>query len=274
MTHRRNFLFLLVGASLLSAQSGYARPPALSYWRNGPLLFLGTYHTNSVDDPQIAEMRDHIAGFEADLILVEGGSWPEFANPLDAIAPYGELAYATNLAKSLGRRVADADPAIALEHQHTLSVHGADRTRLYYVLRMVPQFTRAAEAGGPAVEKAMAAWLHSKALSDLPETSLPLDSLDRLQELCARDFPTLGEWKNAANGRWWSQRTPTTESFLPIVQATAVAFRDEYIANRITTEIKAGKRVLVVAGGAHLSAARRLLLPVLTAPSRPPPPSS
>ncbi len=180
--------------------------------------------------------------------------------------PYGELAYAASVARSLGRRVEDADPGIASEHGHTLSVHGADQTRLYYVLRMVPQFTRAADAGGPSAEKAMTAWLQSKGLSDLPDASIPLDSLDHLQELCARELPSLGAWRNAADGRWWSPRTPTPETFLQVVQATALAFRDQYIANRIASELRAGKRILVVAGGAHLSAARRLLQSVLATP--------
>lgn len=255
MIARRAFLLLLLGPPLAAAQPATPQRPAVSYWRNGPLLFLGTSHTNSVDDPQIPEIRHHIASFDADIVLVEGGTWPGFQNPTEAIASFGELAYAASVARSLGRRVEDADPSIVSEHAHTLSVHGADRTRLYYVLRMVPQFTRAAEVGGPSVDRAMIAWMSSTNLADLADTSISLTSLDRLQELCARELPALGDWRNAADGRWWSTRTPTPETFLQTVQATALAFRDQHIANRIAMELTGGKRVLVVAGKSHLTAA-------------------
>ena len=266
MVDRRSLALLLLSPALCVAQLAPSdRPrPALSYWREGPLLFIGTSHTNSIDDPQIKAMHELIVGFRADIALVEGGEWPEFADPTDAIASYGELAYAKSLAKSLGVRAEDADPNIDSEHMHTVTVHGADRTRLYYALRMVPQFARAAQIGGPSVDESMARWLKSGHLGDLPEASVPLDSVNQLQELCSRELPSIRDWQNAANGKWWSTRG-APETFLQAVQATAAAFRDRYIVSRVASELKAGKRVLVVAGAAHMVAAHNMLPSVLQA---------
>ena len=259
MIQRRAILVALIWSSTSFAQPAGSRPPAVSFWRDGPLLFLGTSHTNSVDNPQIRELRQHISSFDADLLLVEGGKWSIYANPDDAIAPEGELSFAANLGRALGRRVEDADPSIESQLAHTLGVHGADRTTLFFALQMVPQFTRAAEQGGRPVEEAMTFWLRSPQAAGLPKPSIPLESIERLQALCAKELPELGSWKNAADGSWWSPNAPTPRSFLQAVQATTAEYRDQHIATRIAGELKAGKRVLVVAGGAHMTAARRLV---------------
>lgn len=265
MFSRRVVLSVALYPVLCAAQTPLSQPhPPISSWWQGPLLFLGTSHTNSVDDPQIGEIRRQMLAFKPDIVLVEGGAWPEFDDPLYAIAPYGELAYAKSLAKSLGVPADDVDPPIGPERAETLRVHGGDRASLYYALRMVPQFARAADAGGPSVDDAMSSWLKSSRIAEL-KASVLLDDTKALQELCSRELPVLGDWRNAADGTWWSPRG-APKSFLQTAQTTSAQFRDRYIVSRIVTALRQEKRVLVVAGAAHMVAAHELLPTALRAP--------
>lgn len=225
----------------------------------GALLFLGTAHTNAADDPQLPDIREHLARFDPDLVLVEGGAWPQVQDPEAVVAQHGELAFAFNVARALGKPVEDADPDLRAQIRHVVAVHGADQAKLFYLLRMAPQYARAQARGAGALEASMQAWLRSAYMQEIAGTSAPITTTAQLHDACARLLPQLGDWKNAADPIWWRRQVDAPANFLPDVQDTSSAYRDSYLLRRIATELRLGHKVAVVAGGAHLDAVRTQL---------------
>lgn len=222
----------------------------------GELLFIGTAHTNDPQDPQLLDIRERLKAFRPELVLVEGGAWPRAATPLDAVRRDGEMGFAANLARDLGIATGDADPPFGDEIAAVVRAHGPDRSKLFYALRMAPQFERA--FGRDGMDAPMARWLRSAPMHGIEGTSLPVDDPAQLQAACVRWLPDLADWRDAAAPRWWREDGGAV-TWLLDVQRTSSAVRDRHLTRRLASELRAGRRVLVVAGAAHLDAARAQL---------------
>ncbi len=224
------------------------------------LLVLGTVHTHDPDDPQLAEMEQKFAAFNPNEVLIEGGKWPVAASKREAMSNYGELGLAHFLAKERALTAGDADPGFAAEMTHVSALHGAEETKLYYVLRMLPQFRR--EADSTPLEAKVARWLNYATFDEVPSLKGVMVSIPELDAATRKWFPAAGDWRDA---KWESVYTDVHTPPLKGVAWTSIHFRDNYLTEQLVKGLRAGKRILAVVGLTHLDAQRAAVLPALLA---------
>lgn len=163
--------FTAIAASLLAGSASAGSPPAHGLApRDGgvptlrhtkasgaSLLFIGTRHTFSPHDPQLEQLRSLINGFAPTIALVEGGNWPIELPLSTLVRRYGEMAYVARVARDGGATLVSADPPFSDEVRIVANRFGMVSTKLFYILRMVPQTLRASSEH-PA-ERRLVAWM-------------------------------------------------------------------------------------------------------------------
>lgn len=211
---------------------------------------VATRHSNDPSDPQMEDLATLIGSYQPDVVLVEGGRWPLIRPVEAAITRYGELAYASNLARALGIRVDESDPPLTDEIAHVVERQGADRARLLYALRMVPQFIRTSSEPGDIATR-LERWLRSAEMKAISGSDKVI-TIDDLERMCQRELPKVSGgpcWSVWGGSQW-------TGTWLDEVRETSSTFRDRYTLDRVLEQYLASRRVVVVAGLAHLDAMR------------------
>lgn len=251
-----------LAASLASAQVGQ-EPRTLSVYHlqagsSTGILILGTSHTNDPTNQQLSELERQYAAFAPTRVFVEGGKWPVAETRAETVSRYGEMAYASLLAKQAGIAPEDADPDLSSEMDHVAQIEGPERTKLYYALRMVRQFR--SESDTRSIDEKMSAWLHSEYFK---RSALLRGVIANLSELDAavRDIlPSVGDWHSVSPQ--WMQAT-NAESPLATVAKMSSQYRAQFLTDKIVASMIEGERVLAVIGLAHLDEQRMALLPAL-----------
>lgn len=223
---------------------------------DGELLILGSVHTHDPDDVQIQELESQLLAFQPKEILVEGGPWPVAASKVEAVKKYSEMGYAYYLARQAGVPVTDADPELTSEMDQVAKLHGAELTKLYYVLRMLPQF-RAQTA--MSVDSQVSAWLGSQWFQKSAVMNSTITSLAELDSVSRKYLPELDDWRNVP----WQWTDGAASPLSEVVKASSKV-RDAHLTGLLTDKLRRRQnRILVVVGLAHLDAQMVNLIPAL-----------
>jgi hypothetical protein len=218
--------------------------------KNAALLYLGTRHTFDPEDDQIEAIEKFLAEFRPTLVVVEGGDWPLAADKTQAIRKYGEFGFARFLAGQKNIRWKSFEPTLDDEMAEVLKQHTPTEAKLYYALRLVPQWV-ATDSGN--IEQNMAAFLApEKSLANFGK-HFPPDTKPRtvaeLAEVCQTQFPELKDWRKI--GFQYTEIGKKTSVFHK-VQKTSSAMRNRAIEAEIFAAMAKGERVMVLAGINHL----------------------
>ncbi len=215
--------------------------------RGKELLFIGTNHTFTPGDPQIAGVEAFFKAFEPTLVLIEGGDWAIADSKEQAVSKYGEMGFTRFLAAKANIKAMSADAPEGETIAAGLKEHTATDTKLYFALRVVPQWAK--QATGKTVEENMRDYLASpKFNSYFPPNTLP-QNIEELQQQLAKRIPTLKDWKSFKYN--WAF-DGGDKSFLNEVDTTVNNFRNNYFKDQIFTGLRKGERVFVIAGYTHL----------------------
>ena len=223
------------------------------------LLVLGTTHTNDPNDQQVREIEEQFEAFAPSLVLVEGGKWPVAATKKEAVMRYGEMGLAYYLANKNSLLAVDADPEFTAEIQHVVSVHGAEMTKLFYVLRMLRQFRD--ESDRTPLDSKIESWLKNPLFEEIADFKGLIQTLPELDATTRKYIPTVN-WRDVKLGL--ADTKANTPQFNAIA-ATSSEFRDNYLTSLLVDRLLAGKRVLVVIGLSHMDVQRTAVLPALLA---------
>ncbi len=226
--------------------------------KHAALLYLGTEHSHDPEHEEMAAIEKFVATFQPTLIVVEGGYWPLEANKTEAIRRHGEFGFARFLAAKNNIRWKSFEPPLDEETAQVLAQHAATDAKLYYALRMVPQWVQQETA--TTIEQKMAAFLSAeKSLvnfgKNFPADTRPL-TVDELVELCAVKLPELRDWRKI--GTTYNEIGKKANSFYA-VKKTTTAIRNQAIEKEMVAAIEKGERVMVLAGGGHFG----MITPVL-----------
>jgi hypothetical protein len=218
--------------------------------KNAALLFFGTAHSFSPENPQLQDIEDMWRRFRPDVVLIEGGSWPLAKNRTEAVSKYGEMGFSTWLASITKTKIVDADPPIVDEMHHVAKVHTFERTKLYYVLRMVPQWRDELRNGtSGTLQEKLVSFLNSPNFKKIDSLANILTTEEAFEKAFRTHIPNVADWKTID----WKVTSGMVESCsINAVAKTSARYRDQHMVKKIMQFMQEGKRVLVVAGNDHL----------------------
>ncbi|MBX7230239.1 MAG: hypothetical protein K1X48_11630 [Burkholderiaceae bacterium] len=243
------------------AEQGFQKGVSTIYRekKSSALLYVGIRHTYESSDPQIALIEKFFTEFRPTLVLIEGGNWPVAASKTDAIKLYGEMGFLRFLAASEKLESRSFDTDLHIEITEALKYHSPEDVKLYFLLRMVPQFR--ARDGLEAVNDRMTEYLNLIHTSNsfglsLPPTTAP-KNLQELNEMFILRFGPLVDWRTVDANLSISDKK---FKLLLDIDKTVNEFRNNVIEKEIFIAMDKNFRVMILSGYTHLSAlAQRIL---------------
>lgn len=223
--------------------------------KSSALLYLGIRHTFDSTDPQIALIEKFFTEFRPTLVLIEGGNWPIAASKSDAIKLYGEMGFTRFLAATGKIESRSFDPHDSTQITEALKYHSPEDVKLYFLLRMVPQFR--AREGLEAVNDRMAKYLTSSYfdLSLLANTAPK--NLQELNEMFILRFGPSVDWRTVDANLSISDKK---FKLLLDIDKTVNDFRNNAIEKEIFDAMDKNSRVMILSGYTHLGAlAQRIM---------------
>ena len=221
------------------------------------LLFVGTEHAFDPSAALFGVLDADWDAFAPQHLIVEGGDWPILADRQAQIRAYGEMGYLSQRARTAGVEVSSFEPTRAEEDRRVLDADTIDTAKLYFVLRMVPQWRNT--AGLDAVAPKAAEFLSAFARrTDVPSALIdrrPLSIAD-IDAMTKALYGPTADWRSIdAHLRIDGQSSPA----LRAVDAKVNALRNDRLFEAIRQAIDRRKRTMVVAGSTHLAALLRRL---------------
>ncbi|MFN5027786.1 MAG: hypothetical protein ACK5D9_01430 [Burkholderiales bacterium] len=222
--------------------------------KQGGLLFFGSKHSFDPRDQQNSDIETLWARFAPTVAVVEGGNWPTVNDRSEAIRQYGEMGLATLLAAKSKVRKLDADPPIEQELDYVLQTNSPEVVKLYYVLRMVPQWR--SESNVAPIEEKLSKFLVGRTFKSNRALSRVLNTQQEFEATLNSVSPQLAQWKSLT-GSFVS--VAGSGSRLAAVAKSSNQFRDDYMFRQVADLVNKGERVFLVAGNDHLIAQRSKL---------------
>jgi len=225
--------------------------------RDCALLFVGTEHAFDPSAALFGVLDADWDAFAPQHLIVEGGDWPILADREAQIRAYGEMGYLSQRARTAGVEVSSFEPTRAEEDRRVLDADTIDTAKLYFVLRMLPQWRNT--AGLDAVAPKAAEFLSAFARrTDVPSALIdrrPLSIAD-IDAMTKALYGPTADWRSIdAHLRIDGQSSPA----LRAVDAKVNALRNDRLFEAIRQAIDRRKRTMVVAGSTHLAALLRRL---------------
>ena len=210
------------------------------------LAFLGTNHTFDPDHAQIGGIETAFKRFKPSLVLTEGGLWPVADTQQQTIRQYGEMGLVTFMAKKAGIAIRSADAPTKDEIKYALNEHEASLVKLYYALRLVPQWAK--QETGLGMDENMNKLLKNGIDGELVEVAPR--NISELEQICLRHIPELLDWRSVQHNLSFDGGKV---SILNEVDRTVNQFRNDYMEKMILEGIQANQDVFIIAGVTHLA---------------------
>lgn len=212
----------------------------------GQLLYFGSRHFFDPDDPQVSQIQELWSEFEPTLALNEGGD-PVVSGTLeDAVRQFGEPGLVRYLAGRDNTPVMSLEPGSTREVASLLPHYSREQIKLFYILRMVPQYRQATLTipFEKKIEEDLRWFAKTYDLPGAPRT------LSEIEETCESLLPDLAQWRDVPQ----SYFDPVREisRFTNDISRRLSDLRDEHMVDLLTSKVKAGARVFAVVGGSHV----------------------
>ncbi len=202
----------------------------------GELIYFGATHSNDRAHPQVEQIIELWDQQQPTVALYEGRSRGYFYGMLiEPFAGLPEPALVHKLARRHDTRLITLEPNYADEVAELLNTYSPEQVALYFFLRVYRS-----ESGGVANDS-LAAHLLGKR-TDVDGLRDALSSLQRVDELWARDFADAEAW-----------RTNRHEiGYLAQISQDSRRIRGEHMARLLIHLVNQGERVFAVVGSGHV----------------------
>jgi hypothetical protein len=222
----------------------------------GELLFFGARHTSDPADPQISLIERLWAEFRPDVAFSEGGIRPASRTRDEAVRRYGEPGLLRFLAGRDRVPLRNLEPPNHEEAAALAREFPPENVKLFYLLRYLDSYSSSVHgrSAGQYAEGVFRILIRDWKLAGPPR------SLDELQELTRRILPELADWRRFPRA-WFDPLR--RDNFLNELARRSGRYRDCHMLPLIAAEVRAGRRVLVVAGSGHAVTQERALRAML-----------
>jgi len=219
----------------------------------GSLLYFGVSHTNEPDNPEILQIESQWAQFHPDIAFNEGGDPPIENALIDAIRKFGEPGLLRFLTSRDGIPIASIDPSRAAETSALLREFSPEQVKSFFVLRQVSEYGHINHPTRSLDEQVQVTLAN---LDAIPGLNVKPSSVKELEALYSSYFPARGNFRDVPSS-WFD---PTrSDTFLNKISIQDNLYRDEYMVNLLTREVKAGKRVFAAVGFTHVVCQEQVL---------------
>ncbi|HVJ60244.1 MAG TPA: hypothetical protein VM528_06765 [Burkholderiaceae bacterium] len=222
---------------------------------SGRLTYRGAYPSRDPRHPQFTSLLDDWRAAAPTLAFHEGADRPPGESAGEAIRAAGEAGLVRHAAQRDGVRVVRLEPAPQVEVDLLVREFGAERVKLFYVLRDV---ARARDRDGldeARLKIATARWLELVG-QRFPQFAGSLTTVAELDATYTRLWPGLGPWWTVP-AEWFDPLRNATASgglFTNDVQRLSSRFRDRYMFEQLVGAVRRGERVFAVVGREHVAA--------------------
>ncbi len=211
----------------------------------GTLLYFGSRHTYSPDDPQVERIERLWTCFRPTMAFNEGGNPPVQATRDTAVERCGEA----GLVRFLGARddvpVASLDPDRAEEAAHLRKSFPARQVKLTFMLRGVSQFVERRGTDGAEAELQRVLGI----VNQLPGQGGYPRTPAEVAEGFAQMFPGGGDYRRVPPA--WFDPVRSDTVFNRISRASS-EYRDRAMIEILRRSVADGQRVFAVVGGTHV----------------------
>jgi hypothetical protein len=219
------------------------------------LVYFGAKHTYDPNDPQISQIEKWWLSLKPEVAFFEGGdpeASPAIVKSRDEISKNGEPSFVLFLAGRDNVPVHTLEPTQHAEIALLLKTYSPEEVKIFYALRLVPQFKSGKRPETiEAYTKGVLAWLSSK-----PQLQGKPRTLGELQEISARLFPQLQNWRDVPQD-WFDPAQ--VQTYLNKVSRQLSEFRDLHMLRLLTEQLVQGRRVFAVVGASHVVMQERAL---------------
>ena len=222
---------------------------------SGRLTYRGAYYSR---DPRHSQFETLVADWRAatpTLAFFEGPERPPDDSIVEAIRNGGESALVRHLAQRDGVRLARAEPPPQAETDVLMRQFGAERVKLFYVLRDVAAARDREGLDEARLKQATARWLELVGQRFAPLAG-SFTSLAQLDALYTQIWPGLGPWWRVP-AEWFEPlrgSAATGGLFTNDVSRASYRLRDRFMFEQLVVAVRRGERVFAVAGRDHVAA--------------------
>ena len=206
------------------------------------LLYLGAQHSADSNHPQFGAFKSDFERFKPELVLLEGGDWPEkYASEQEAIK-HAEVAFLSYLARKYDVPSRSCEPQNKEEIKSLSRKFSREHIFAHYALRSITGFFH--KEGHTRVGRAIIGFKEDSAWKDFDYSLENLRGIHR--GLFKKDIDV--------NDRdFYVKITNPTLGFSIIneVAAAATKLRDEYVVKLIKRSFKKYNRILIIMGASH-----------------------
>jgi len=216
------------------------------YTDRGALLYFGAKHSNDPRDAQFAEIEALWKQFQPQLAFNEGGDPPVAPTRDVAIMRFGEPGLIRFLAARDKIPVRSIDPTRAEEVAILEKKFPPEKIKMFFILRQLSEYGRIIQPPESRED-------HLRNVIDIlglvPGLDVPPKSVSELEPTFARNFPSLGDYRDANPG--WFDPTLNQTAFNQIARYSS-EYRDRYMVDLICRRVCGGNRVFAVVGASHV----------------------
>ena len=214
--------------------------------RGGRLVYFGSRHIYDAADPLVVQIQQLWEEFAPTLALNEGGDPPVASTIENAVGQFGEAGLVRYLAARDDVPVRSLEPDRMQESSHLAPDYSPEQIKLFYVLRQVPHYRRAALpiSMEKKVEEDLGIIARQYGLEGKPRT------LAEIQELCDTLLPEVTNWRDVPQS--FFDPLAKTRHFTNDISRRLSDLRDEHMVDLLNREVSKGARVFAVVGGSHV----------------------
>ena len=222
---------------------------------SGRLTYRGAYHSNDPRHPQYGGLLEDWRTATATLAFYEGPERPPSGSVGEAIRGGGAAALLRHLAQRDGVRQRRIDPSAEAEVDALVRQFGAERVKLFYVLRDVAAARDREGLDEARLKMATARWLELVGQRFAPLAG-SFTTVPELDALYTRVWPGLGPWWHVP-AEWFEplrSSAATGGLFTNDVSLASYRLRDRFMFEQLVVAVRRGERVFAVAGRDHVAA--------------------
>ena len=223
---------------------------------SGRLTYRGAYASRDPRHPQFTTLLDDWRAAAPTLAFHEGPERPPGESAAQAIRGAGEAGLVRHMAERDGVRLARLEPSPQTEVDVRVRQFGAERVKLFYVLREVARARDRDGLDAAQLATATGRWLQQVAAQRFPQFAGGFSTIAELDAIYTRLWPGLGPWWQVPT-EWFDPLRSAAASgglFTNDIQRLSSRFRDRYMFEQLVAGVRRGERVFAVVGRDHVAA--------------------
>ena len=210
------------------------------------LLYIGSYHTQDPNDPELALIEAKWAEFQPTVALAEStlglyvGTYP------NVVKFFGEPAAVYELARRHNTPIYSIDPAREDEINALRQQFSDEQLLIFFSLRSYLGQRRKTDTTGADTVLGRAL---DRNCTRLQLDPCPIPDADTFTAHFTADFPDIADWRTLPET---ASYPADSGSYLNRIAAASSQFRDEHMIQIISELVNQGERVFAIVGSSHV----------------------